>query len=109
MDEENQRILELQAEMLSVLANPKRLMILNLLNDQEKTVGEIASELEISIQNTSQHLRSMKDRGIVVSRKEGQTVYYKLTNPIFHDCCQLVRRAMVEELNKRESLFDVTK
>ncbi len=88
-----------------MFANPRRLMILDILGEGERPVGEIAEELEVSIQNVSQHLRVMKDRGVVASRKVGQAVYYRVTNPKFSECCRLVRTAIVEELAKKGDLL----
>ena len=98
-------IFELQAEMLSALSNPKRLMILKVLGKGEKTVGEIAVQVGIELTNVSQHLRIMKAHGIVISRRDGQTVYYKLGAPIFAKCCELVRQAIVENLEKKSALI----
>ncbi|MGA9049482.1 MAG: metalloregulator ArsR/SmtB family transcription factor [Dehalococcoidia bacterium] len=102
-------ILELQAEMLGALSNPKRLMILKVLGKGEKTVGEIAVQVGIEMQNTSQHLRIMKAHGIVSARRDSQTVYYELTTPIFAECCELVRKAIVEDLEKRSTLLQEIK
>lgn len=96
--ETDKLIFELQAGMLGVLSNPKRLMILKILGKDEKTVGEIASQVGIELQNTSQHLRIMKAHGIVVARRDGHAVYYRLTTPIFAECCELVRKAIMENL-----------
>jgi DNA-binding transcriptional ArsR family regulator len=101
LDPEKSRAYELQANMLSVLANPKRLMIMDLLGEGPKTVTEIASALEMSLQNASQHLRLMKEQSIVRSQRDGQTVTYRLTTPVFKECCETVRRAMVEEVRKK--------
>ena len=102
-------IFELQAEMLGALSNPKRLMILKALGKGEKTVGEIAAQVGIELQNTSQHLRIMKAHGIVVSRRDGQAVHYRIGTPIFAECCELVRQAIVENLEKRRALIRDTK
>ena len=74
----DKRIFELQVEMLGVLSNPKRLGILKVLGEKGKTVGEIASQVGIELQNASQHLRIMKAHGIVLARRDGQSVNYKL-------------------------------
>jgi DNA-binding transcriptional ArsR family regulator len=102
----DERSFELHAEMLNALAHPKRLIIVELLRAGEKTVGELASELDISLQNTSQHLRVMRDRGLVLARKEAQTVYYTLTSLTLADCCDRVRREMVDVLLERGRLFE---
>ena len=101
MDDENYRMYELQAEILRTLANPKRLMIVKLLGEGEKTVSELASALNISLQNASQHLRPMKDRGVVIAKRRGQEIHYGLASPILSKCCGLVREAIIEEASKR--------
>lgn len=106
MAKEGSRIFEIQAELIAMFANPRRLMILDILGESERSVGDIAEELEVSIQNVSQHLRVMKDRGVVASRKVGQTVFYRVTNPKFSECCKLVRSAIIEELTKRGDILE---
>ncbi len=96
----NEKDFELYAQMLSTLAHPKRLMIVELLGKGEKTVGELAESLDISMQNTSQHLRLMRDRGLVMARKEAQTVYYRLTSLTLAECCDRVRREMLDILRE---------
>jgi ArsR family transcriptional regulator, virulence genes transcriptional regulator len=92
---------ELEADLIRVLANPKRLMILNLLARGPTTVTEIARQLHLSLQNTSQHLRLMKDRSIVRAHRDGREVRYALTSPVFSKACSLVRQALVAEARAR--------
>jgi len=89
-------LFEMHADMCQALANPHRLGIMYALKDGEKCVGDIAAELGISVHNVSQHLRILRQRLLVRSRKEGQTVYYSVTNPKFVDACGLIREALVE-------------
>ena len=105
MDKEKQRIFEIQAELVAMFAHPKRLMIMDMLSLGEQSVGELAAELEVSLQNVSQHLRVMKDRGVLESRKAGQTVFYRITNPKFSQCCKLVRSAIIEERSRRGEIL----
>ena len=105
----NEREYELHAQMLNALAHPKRLMIVDFLHHEgEKPVGKIASKLGISLQNASQHLRVMRDRGLVLSRKDGQAVYYSLTSQVLGDCCVRVHEEIVHILRERGKLFEGT-
>lgn len=79
-----------QASICSVFANAKRVMILWSVAEQEKSVGEIAAEIEASMQCTSQHLRLMKDMGILGSRRDGQTIYYYIVPSRLTEQCQLL-------------------
>jgi ArsR family transcriptional regulator, virulence genes transcriptional regulator len=90
-------LFEMHAEMCQALANPHRLAIMYALKDGEKCVGDLASELDISVHNVSQHLRILRQRLLVRPRKEGQTVYYSVTNPKFVQACGLIREALIEE------------
>lgn len=67
-----------QAALHKLLGNEKRVMILWLLCEREMAVGELALSIGTTLQNVSQHLRLMKDNGILASRRDGQTVYYQL-------------------------------
>jgi|WetSurMetagenome_2_1015567.scaffolds.fasta_scaffold144545_2 ArsR family transcriptional regulator, virulence genes transcriptional regulator len=67
-----------QAELCGVFGNPSRVLIVWSLGERELSVGDIAAAIECSLQNTSQHLRLMKDKGILASRREGNTIYYRV-------------------------------
>ena len=63
-----------QAQVCSVFGNPSRVLILWALGERDLSVSDIASAIECSLQSTSQHLHLMKDRGILTSRRDGQTI-----------------------------------
>jgi ArsR family transcriptional regulator len=78
---------EEQAEIFQLLSNVSRILIMKSLQTQEMSVGEIAEQIGATLQNTSQHLRLMKDKGFVVFRRDGQTIYYQLAaNPLSERC-----------------------
>ncbi len=66
--------------MLKLLANAKRLMILCHLVKGEKSVGQLADLVDLSHSALSQHLAKMRDLKIVESDKQGQMVYYRISN-----------------------------
>jgi DNA-binding transcriptional ArsR family regulator len=70
------------AEIHRLLANPRRLMIVWLLEQKERSVGELAEAIGASLQSTSQHLRLMREHGLVGSRREGQTIYYAIEGQV---------------------------
>ncbi len=77
-----------QAALCGVFGNPSRVLILWALSEHELSVSDIASAIECSLQNTSQHLRLMKDKGILASRREGNTIYYRVKREgCAADCC----------------------
>jgi len=101
MNTDDSDIFELHAEFCKLIANPKRLMIVELLSKKELSVGEIAKELKVLPSNVSQHLRVLRSRHIVGTRKEGQTVYYRLTNPRLPKVCAEIRSILLEGMEKR--------
>ena len=80
MNAKVKHLAEQQADIYRVFGNATRLRILWSLADQELSVGEIAAAAETSLQNTSQHLRLMQDKGILTSRRESQTIYYRIAD-----------------------------
>ncbi|WP_157582201.1 metalloregulator ArsR/SmtB family transcription factor [Rhodanobacter sp. IGA1.0] len=68
------------SDLLKSLANSYRLRILCLLVDQEMTVGQINEQLtDLSQSALSQHLARLRERGLVTTRREAQTIWYALT------------------------------
>jgi DNA-binding transcriptional ArsR family regulator len=86
------------AETCCIFCNQKRLMIMWALGDKEKSVGEIARELDLTPQAISQHLRLMKDRGVVASTRRGRKIFYRMANPKFLEAHRMIRSVLVENL-----------
>jgi len=66
------------SELMKVLAHPKRLLILCLLVERERSVGELARLLDVREQAMSQQLALLRKDGLVATRREGQTIHYGL-------------------------------
>lgn len=79
-----------QAEMCKVFSSSRRVLIYWLLADSEMSVGEISEAVGASMQNTSQHLRLMKDKGVLKSHREGQTIYYRIANEDLITSCPVL-------------------
>lgn len=77
--------LELRAaeatRLLGALANERRLLIMCQIADSEMSVGEIQESVGISQSALSQHLAVLREQGLVSTRRESQTIYYKLASP----------------------------
>lgn len=85
---------QLHASVCKGLADPKRLLIINVLRDGEMSVGEICEALELPQANVSQHLAIMRERGLVNARKDGQFVFYSLTTMKIVEAVDLLRQVM---------------
>ncbi len=90
-------LFEMHAGMCQALGNPRRLAIMYALKEGEMCVSDLAGLLEISVHNVSQHLRILRQHLLVRSRKEGQTVYYSVTNDKLVQACGLIREVLLEE------------
>lgn len=66
------------ASLLKALANENRLMIMCTLLNGELSVGELNAKVPLSQSALSQHLASLRDAGLVSTRKAAQTVYYQV-------------------------------
>jgi DNA-binding transcriptional ArsR family regulator len=93
---------ERRARICQVLADPKRLRLIDALRDNaERSVGELAELLAATYPNVSQHLNLMRDVGLVTSRRQATTIYYRLAYPQITQACDIVRdvlRAQLAEL-----------
>jgi ArsR family transcriptional regulator, virulence genes transcriptional regulator len=70
------------ARMLKLLANEKRLLILcQLVSEPEMAVGDLAMHVDLSQSALSQHLARLREEGLVATRRESQTIYYRLADP----------------------------
>lgn len=68
------------SDILKTLGHPGRLMILCNLADGERAVGELAQEVGMAQSSLSQHLARMRREGLVSTRRESQTIYYRLAD-----------------------------
>src|SRR5205809_2486898 len=80
------------------LGNPHRLELLELLAQGERTVEALAGESDLSTANASQHLMSLREAGLVESRKEGLYVHYRLADPAVFELCRDLRAVAEKRL-----------
>jgi rhodanese-related sulfurtransferase len=69
------------ARAAKALASGRRLELLDVLANGERTEDALAGEVELSLANTSQHLQVLRQAGLVTSRREGTSVWYRLAAP----------------------------
>jgi len=68
-----------KAELFRVLGHPARVRIIELLRDGERSVGSLQGALGLDSSGTSQHLAVLRTHGLVTGRRDGTTVYYRVT------------------------------
>lgn len=84
------------------LASPHRLELLELLAQGERTVDSLATEMGLSLANTSQHLQALRQASLVESRKQGLFVHYSLADPKVFELCTAVRSVAERRLAELE-------
>jgi len=105
-DEYSLELFTLQADICKTLADPTRLMILHALREGEKSVGELVKRLELPQSNVSRHLAVLRERAIVLTRREGTTIYYRLASVEIAQACDLVRRVLEGNLVRNRALAE---
>ena len=91
------KIYELHAEMCKIFSNPIRLEILNLLRDKEMSVTELIQKTNLSQANISQHLAIMKHKGIVIARRDGKNIHYKIAYPKIIKAFDIIKEVLSEK------------
>jgi len=99
-----QEIFDLQADVCKVFSNPKRLEIINHLKEKELSAGELLEKTGLSKANLSQHMGVLKAKGVILSRREGVTVYYRISNPKIIEACVLMREVILEQFEEKSRM-----
>jgi DNA-binding transcriptional ArsR family regulator len=73
------------------LASPHRLELLELLAQGERSVDSLATEVGLSIANASQHLQTLREAGLIESRRQGQFVHYRIADASVVELSSAVR------------------
>jgi DNA-binding transcriptional ArsR family regulator len=97
----------LQANVLKVIASPRRLAILHCLADAPSEVSRIADAIGASQPNVSQHLAILRAAGLVDAERDGREVRYRLTDPDVMVACGIMRGVLQRRLARLGRLSTV--
>lgn len=89
---------EFKAEFFKALANPLRIYILDALRDGEHSVGELRDLLGIEMPNVSQQLAVLRSKNLVRSRKDGNNVFYGISDPTVFELLDVARQIFSNHL-----------
>jgi rhodanese-related sulfurtransferase len=92
------------ARAAKALASGRRLELLDVLANGERTVEALAGEVGLSVANTSQHLQVLRQAGLVTSRRQGTSIHYRLAGPEVLELWQLLRTLAAGRLAEVERL-----
>lgn len=98
-------VYEVKASLFRVLGHPARVRILELLREGERSVGALQAELELDSSGTSQHLSALKRIGLVASRREGTSVFYRVEDERVFDLLAVGRAIITRRLAGEQSLL----
>ena len=89
--------LEMAASKLRAIAHPMRIAVIDLLNEKSKmSVTEIYSALDIEQASASHHLNILKNKGILVSKREGKKIFYSLKSVTLSEIIECINRCNEE-------------
>ncbi len=89
------------AQLLKMLANPKRLEIMQVLRHNFLRVGEMSRMLGLPQANLSQHLMVLRQFGVLEAERRGKKIYYRVTHKNFIKASDLIREILFERLGKK--------
>ena len=109
-----QQLSNFKADFFKALAHPLRISILDALREGELTVNEISQRFEIEPANASQQLGVLRNRNIVLARKEGSNVFYSVSDKTVFKLLDVARdifnnhlvgvRSMLKEIRSESSV-----
>lgn len=100
-----EEIIRMHAQLCSGLADTNRIMILYTLNNQESNVSDLAELLNIPQPTVSRHLKILRERGMVDSQRDGQSVVYSVSDQRIIEALDLLREVMADNVENQASLM----
>ncbi len=99
-------VVDLVTSRLALLADPTRVRLLALLEQQEGTVQQLSDQMPSTPQNVSRHLCILHRAGIVARRREGASTYYSLVD---YSACRLLDQTLKSITGQIDELADLVK
>ncbi|MET8628747.1 metalloregulator ArsR/SmtB family transcription factor [Kitasatospora sp. NPDC004669] len=97
---------QLKAEFFKTLGHPVRIRVLELLSEREYAVSEMLPEVGVEASHLSQQLAVLRRSNLVIARREGSTVYYRLTNPQVAELLRVARTILGGVISGQAELLD---
>ena len=99
-----EEIHQLHAQICSGLADPIRILLLYSLSEKSSHVNELSKENNLPQPTISRHLKTLRECGLVTSRRDGQYVYYQLADKRIIEALDLMRAVMADNLKGRAQI-----
>jgi ArsR family transcriptional regulator len=97
---------QLHAHVCQALADPKRILILYALHERPRNVTELTELYDFAQPTVSRHLRFLRERNLVNTEREGNTITYSLADERVIQALDLMRAVMTDILNRSAELAE---
>lgn len=97
-----------KAELFKAIAHPMRLRILDALRDGELSVGQLQTLLGVEQSPVSQHLAALRSQGLVLTRRDGTSVRYRIADPDIWRLLDIARDIYERHLQRNQDLLDAS-
>jgi ArsR family transcriptional regulator len=101
----SQELRRFKAEVFQALGHPTRIAIVEALRSGEMSAGQLIEQIGLEQANASQHLAVLRARQIVSSRKEGNQVFYSLSDPVLIEVLDILKRYFYSRLSHTMSVL----
>ena len=91
----------LHTDICKTISNPRRQAIIDTIRKSELTVNALMKKTGIPQANLSQHLAILRVKGVVKARREGNNIYYSITNPKIIEAYDLISEVLRESIQSR--------
>lgn len=99
-----EEINRLHAQVCNALADPNRILLLYKLAEHPMNVSTLAEEIKLPQPTVSRHLKVLRDRGMVISERDGQAVFYSLTDRRIIKALDLLKATLADSLKAQVAL-----
>ncbi len=95
----------LHANICQALGDPKRIQILYALHGEPRYVSALADDLGMPQPTVSRHLQVLRQRSLVLTERDGQTVVYRLADARIIDVLNMMRQIMRDALDRQTNVL----
>ncbi|MFN3307599.1 MAG: ArsR/SmtB family transcription factor [Anaerolineales bacterium] len=100
----SQEVNQLHADLCSALADPTRILLLYTLSAGSRTVNELTADFGLPQSTISRHLKTLRERGLVIATRKGQMVEYALADKRLIQALDLLREVLRDSVLYRASV-----
>lgn len=97
-------VFRLHADLCQAISDPNRILLLYALRAGERNVGELAEAVEVPQSTVSRHLKVLRERRLVATRRRGTSIYYTLSDGRVLEALDLLRHVLADTMEHRQAI-----